>query len=80
MKTRVQKWGNSLAMRIPTAFAAEMHVVSNSTVEIALHEGKLIVSSPKRRKWTLGKLLEGVNRNNIHGEFHAGKPIGKEAW
>lgn len=80
MKTRVQKWGHSLAMRIPSAFAADMHVQSDSTVEITLQEGKLIVSPLKRRKWTLNKLLDGVNKNNIHGEFQAGKPVGKETW
>ena len=80
MKTRVQKWGNSLAMRIPAAFAAEMHVENNSTVEMTFQEGKLIVASPRRRKWTLDGLLDDVNGDNIHGEFHTGEPVGKEAW
>jgi len=80
MKTRVQKWGNSLAMRIPAAFAADMHMQSDSTVEMTLQEGTLVVSPLKRRKWILDKLLKGVNKNNMHGEFRSGKPVGKESW
>ncbi len=30
MKIRVQKWGNSLAVRIPKAFAAEVHLQANA--------------------------------------------------
>jgi len=78
MRTRVQKWGNSLAMRIPTAFAADMHVENNSPVEMTLQEGRIVVSPLKQRKWTLHKLLEEVNEVNIHGELHAGKPVGRE--
>lgn len=80
MKTHVQKWGNSLAMRIPGVFAADMHIQNNSAVEMTLQKGRLIVRPVRKRKWTLDRLLEGINKNTIHSEFHTGKPVGKEAW
>ena len=43
MKTRIQKWGNSLALRIPKSFAAETHQEQGPLVDISLHDGRLIV-------------------------------------
>ena len=39
MKTRVQKWGNSLALRIPKSFAAEAGLHADAAVELSLVEG-----------------------------------------
>ncbi|MFH0795950.1 MAG: AbrB/MazE/SpoVT family DNA-binding domain-containing protein [Candidatus Omnitrophota bacterium] len=80
MRTRVQKWGNSLAMRIPMAFAANMHIQNNSTVEITFWKGKMLVNPVKQGKWTLEKLLDEVNRDNIHDGVDTGKRTGKEVW
>ncbi|MFC1957266.1 AbrB/MazE/SpoVT family DNA-binding domain-containing protein [Chloroflexota bacterium] len=44
MKTRVQKWGNSLALRIPKPFATEVGLQRETTVEISLANGKLIIT------------------------------------
>ena len=40
MKTRVQKWGNSLALRIPKSFAVEAGLRANAAVELSLVEGR----------------------------------------
>lgn len=45
MKTRIQKWGNSLALRIPKSFAAEAGLSENSPVDLALVEGRLVVQA-----------------------------------
>jgi virulence-associated protein VagC len=44
MKTRIQKWGNSLALRIPKSFAAESHLEQGMLVDVSLHDGKLLVT------------------------------------
>ena len=36
MHTKVQKWGNSLALRIPRSFAAEAQVEEGSTVDVSV--------------------------------------------
>jgi len=41
MKGKVQTWGNSLAIRIPRAFANAIHLTNNSEVEISLKNGVL---------------------------------------
>ena len=80
MKTRVQKWGNSLALRIPKAFATEARLGENSPVELSLAHGKLIVRALGEEPPTLDELLRGVTDENIHGEWDTGPAVGKEAW
>ena len=44
MVTRVRKWGNSLGLRIPRAFAAEAGVAEDSSVELSVENGALLVA------------------------------------
>jgi antitoxin MazE len=68
MHTKVQKWGNSLALRIPKAFAVDARLENDSLVEISISEGLIIVKPVLTPEWTLEELLAGVNNENIHGE------------
>lgn len=80
MKTRVQKWGNSLALRIPKSFAAEVGLDPNSSVEMSLRDGKLIVVPFEKPKFTLKQLLSQVTEENLHHEVDTGPAVGGEAW
>ena len=80
MKTRVQKWGNSLALRIPKPFASEIGLERNSTVEISLVDGRLVVAPVVEPVLTLEHLLAQVTEDNLHGEIETGPAVGKEAW
>jgi antitoxin MazE len=80
MQTRVQKWGNSLGLRIPRSFAAEAQVEAGSTVDLSVQNGSLLVRPLRTRKHALSKLLKKVNRRNLHGEVPSGKPVGREVW
>jgi len=80
MKTRVQKWGNSLALRIPKSFAAEVGLDSNSSVEMSLRNGGLVVVPTAKSKFTLKQLLARVNEKNLHQEVDTGSAVGGEAW
>jgi antitoxin MazE len=80
MKTRVQKWGNSLALRIPKSFADEVGLDSNSPVEISLMDGKLVVIPAERTRFSLRQLLAKVTDENIHREVDTGSPVGGEVW
>lgn len=79
MKTRVQKWGNSLALRIPKAFAEEAGLRANAAVELSLVAGTLVVQ-PAAAPLTLADLLRGVTDDNIPGEWDTGPATGKEVW
>lgn len=80
MKTRVQKWGNSLALRIPKSFADEVGLLNDSSVEVSLTNGKLVVVPIEKPGVTLKKLLAQITENNIHHEVDSGPAVGNEAW
>jgi len=80
MKTRVQKWGNSLALRIPKSFATEVGLQTDSSVEVSLVKGKLVIAPIVKRKLTLRALLAQVTDNNLHREVDIGSAVGREAW
>ena len=80
MKTKVQKWGNSLALRIPRSFAEEAGVRAGSPVEFSVREGALVIEPTVRRRYRLSALMRKVNRRNIHGEVSTGRPVGREVW
>jgi len=80
MQTKIQKWGNSLGLRIPRSFAVEAQMVEGSTVDLAVENGQLLVRPVRARKYTLKELLKRVSRRNLHGEVPTGEPTGREAW
>jgi antitoxin MazE len=80
MRSRVQKWGNSLALRIPKSFADEMGLEKNSSVELMLKEGTLVVSPAAEQRWSLEELLAGVTEENIHHEWETSSEEGEEIW
>jgi len=78
MKTRIQKWGNSLALRIPKSFAAETGLREDTPIELSLVEGKLIVQPLSNEPLTLDELLRGITDQNLHDEWDTGPAVGKE--
>ena len=79
MLTTIQRWGNSLAVRIPKPFAAQTDLSENSQVDISL-DGDRIVVSPAVREWKLDTLLAGITPRNTHKEIMWGDRSGAEAW
>jgi antitoxin MazE len=80
MVTRIQKWGNSLALRIPRAFAREIGLEQGACVEVSLRRGKVVLEPVEEPPLTLEELLEGVTEANLHREVDTGPAVGKEAW
>ncbi len=79
MVTRVQRWGNSLALRIPRAFAAQAKVAEGTAVDIAIEHDRLVVK-PVPHRYRLRDLLKGIDRRNLHAEVPTGRAVGKEIW
>lgn len=80
MKTKVKKWGNSLALRIPGAMAREAGFAEEGDVEISVSGGKIVVAPVFRKKYDLRELLGKVKKSNLHNEIGTGKPRGREEW
>ena len=79
MVTRVQKWGNSLAVRIPQSFAVQAKVAAGTAVDIAVEKGQLVVR-PVQQRYRLRDLLKAVHARNLHKEVQTGRPVGREVW
>ena len=80
MRTVVQKWGNSLALRIPKSFAIEVGLQRETSVEISMAKGKLVITPIAKPKLSLKKLLAKVTKENIHHEIDTGPAMGDETW
>jgi antitoxin MazE len=81
MKSAIQQWGNSLAVRIPRLLAHESRVERGSPIEIAVADGNLIIA-PLRKKSAvpLRTLLKKIKKSNLHREIEIGRRAGKEIW
>jgi antitoxin MazE len=80
MRARIQKWGNSLAVRIPKVFASEAGLHQDELVELSLVEGNLLIKPVVRVKPTLAELIAGITDENRHSEIDFGPPVGQEEW
>lgn len=79
MRTRISKWGNSLGVRIPKAFAAEAALDDGTPVDISVAGGRIVIT-PLRREYQLEELVEGITEANRHTETDWGDPAGAEVW
>ncbi len=80
IQTRIQKWGNSLAIRIPSAFAQTARLKDNTVVKVSLVNGRIVLSPARPPKPKLKSLLSKITPKNLHSEMDTGTPVGKEIW
>jgi antitoxin MazE len=80
MKTTVQKWGNSLGLRIPKAFAEEAAVREGSAVDLSIVDGGLIIRPVPTTTYGLEELLARITKENLHDETTFGAAEGREVW
>jgi antitoxin MazE len=69
MKIRVQKWGNSLAVRIPKSFAEELRYADNSPAEMTFEDGAILIRPDRDQVFDLDTLMAAVTDENIHSAW-----------
>lgn len=80
MESRIQKWGNSLAVRIPKPFASEVGLHQDDEVELHVKQGKLVITPMKIPAFRLADLLAEICPSNLHDEVDPGAAVGHEVW
>ncbi len=80
MRSEFQKWGNSLALRIPSAFAKEIGAADGQPVDMTIKDGALVVRVAARKRYALEELVDAITEENRHGETDWGPPRGNEIW
>lgn len=79
MQLTVAKWGNSLAVRLPSQLARATHLVEGTVVQIEEVDGKLVLT-PQHKRYDLADLLAAWPEDNPATELDWGSPQGQEAW
>ncbi len=79
MPTTVQKWGNSLGIRVPKAIAEQANLANGTEVEFEVNGDALTIrpTRRRRRRYKLAELLAQMKGPNPHGEMF-GPPVGRE--
>ena len=82
MRIRIQRWGNSLAVRIPAAFARSLDLAQDSLADWSMSKNSLVLTPVRKplARPKLSALLDRITPGNVHGEADTGKPSGREAW
>jgi antitoxin MazE len=77
MQIHIQKWGNSLGLRIPMKFSHQLNLKSGSPVDIKIEKDHLIIY-PK--KYYLEDMLSRITEENCHYEAFTNESKGCEEW
>ena len=77
MQAVVQKWGNSLGIRIPSHYVKEFNLKSGGAVEITEEDGKIVITPPRK---VLDEMLSRVTAENLHSPVETGRSVGNEEW
>ncbi len=80
MRIKIQKWGNSLALRIPSRLAGQSKIREDEYVNLTLEDNKIIIEPIEEKKYSLKELISGINKSNLHREIDFGKQVGNEHW
>ena len=80
MVTKIQKWGNSLGLRIPKSFAKQAGVEEGSPVDISIEGDRLIIQPVHPLRYKLKNLVSQIREENLHDEIPTGGPVGREVW
>lgn len=80
MHAKIQRWGNSLGLRIPKSVAAGVGVKVDSVVDLSVDGDKIVIRPVRRVRYDLDELLRDVTPENLHGEVDIDGPVGREIW
>ena len=74
----IQRWGNSLAVRIPGTLAKQLKVQAGTPVELRVERGTLVLRPQRQPKYRLKDLLRNCKPSQLHGEIDFGSDLGRE--
>lgn len=80
MESKIQKWGNSLGIRIPSSMLKSMGLKSNDIIDISEEDGKIIITRSNKNKISLQDLFDQYKGSNLAKDFEWDEPRGREIW
>jgi antitoxin MazE len=79
MRASIKRWGNSAALRLPSSVLRAANFAEEQEVEFQVQRGRIVIVPSAQNEFDLERLLEGITKENLHGEVDFGKPVGNEA-
>jgi antitoxin MazE len=80
MEARLQKWGNSVGIRIPSNIIKSLNLKINDTLELKTEENKIIITKTIRKTISLEERFKAYNGKNLTKDFEWDEPQGREIW
>ena len=80
MEARLQKWGNSDGIRIPSSFLKTLCLKTNDKVELTQEDDKIIISKVKQPTISLEERIKKYDGPNLSKDFDWDDARGKEIW
>lgn len=77
MEIQFAKWGNSVALRVPSKVAEALSIAPGSIADLDFRRGKLVIT-PRSHSYRLNDLLDGITAGNLHQEIQTGTAVGVE--
>ena len=80
MEARIQKWGNSAGIRIPSGILKALNLKPNDLLDIIQDGDKIIITVSKKKKISLAERFKNYNGKNLAKEFVWDESVGRELW
>ena len=80
MEARLQKWGNSVGIRIPSNIMKSLILKINDVLELKTEENKIIITKTIRKTISLEERFKVYNGENLAKDFEWDEPQGREIW
>jgi antitoxin MazE len=77
MRSHIQKWGNSLGVRIPMHLAKKLNLHPGSSVNLEIEDQRLVIEAPR---YHLDDMLAEITSSNLHHEIFDNDMRGNEEW
>lgn len=79
MKTKIQKWGNSLGVRLPKSITEQKSLQEGTGVSVLIKNNQIVIE-PIEDIVSLEMMVSKITTDNLHGESDWFNKYGKEVW
>lgn len=79
MITKIQKWGNSLGVRLPKNITEQKDLREGAGVVVLLKNNQIVIE-PVKEDVSLEVLLSEISNDNLHNETEWSEARGNEVW
>ena len=80
MEARLQKWGNSDGIRIPSSILKSLNIKTNDILNIEQQDDKIVITIPKKKKISLADKFKEYKGKNLSKDFTWDESVGREIW